>query len=777
MKIDFKSVFNKVFRTSKWRILNRILLAVVLLLLSCFLFAEFLFGSLPTVEELKHPKLHLASELYSSEGELIGKYFRENRTPVSLGEVTPYFYKGLIATEDVRFYDHQGVDWESNVAILWYLAKGDKRGGSTITQQLAKNLFKMRKNAKLGILANIPGVKLIVIKFKEWVTASRLEKTYSKDEILLLYINTVDFGSHAFGIKAAAKTFFDKDPINLTISESAVLVGLLKATTYYSPILHPSHALSRRNVVLSQMLKYNVITQEQHDNGIDEKVQLNFHVENQLEGAANLYFRSAVAHELQEWCKQNDYDLYTDGLKIYTTIDTRLQKHAEEAVIEHMTSLQKKFYKHWGDDKPWIDGAKKEIPGFLNTHIKYTTAYKSLNEKFKGNKDSIDYHLNQPHAMTIFTVEGVKDTLLSSYDSLAHYKKLLHCGFVTVDPNNGHVKTWVGGVDYNHFQYDHVYQSKRQPGSTFKPFIYATAIENGAGPCDTRVDKYVHHTYEEDGVQKVWDPRNSDRTFSGDTMTLRLAMARSVNSIAAQLTLEVSPDSVALMAKKCGVKSYLKPVPSVGLGSNDVDLLELVSAYSPFINGGKSKAPILITKITDSEGNVLVEFESKSEQVISEETAWLMSYMLRGTAEEYRGTSQALFQYAGLFSKNNVGGKTGTSSNFSDGWYVGVTKDLIGGVWVGADDRCVHFKTSGMGEGMRTALPVFGLFMEKVYKDDSSSIKRSLFPKEPFAISRPHDCRTKVIFAVDSTTIDSLDVEPLDTAYTPRTAAHRVMFE
>lgn len=355
---------------------------------------------------------------------------------------------------------------------------------------------------------------------------------------------------------------------------------------------------------------------------------------------------------------------------------------------------------------------------------------------------------------------------------------MLHCGFTSINPQNGHVLTWVGGIDYKNFQYDHVYQSKRQPGSTMKPFIYAAALDKGATPCDFRVDECFKYEYLEEGKKKRWEPRNSNREYSEDTVTLRYGMARSINSIAAQLTMEVSPDTVAAYANRCGIKSYLKPVPSVGLGSSDVNLLELVSAYVPFINGGKSYTPLLITHIEDKDGHIVVDFESDSKQVLNEETAWLMSYMLRGTVEEYKGTSQALFNYDGLFkSRNNIGGKTGTSSNFSDGWYVGVTNDLIAGTWVGAEDRSVHFTTSQTGEGMRTALPVFGRFMEKVYADSLSSVSYSKFPKEPFSISKPHDCRTKVILPLDSVLTDSLEIQIMDSldAYIP--SAHELMFD
>ncbi len=728
----------------------------LMFLLFFFLCLEFnflwLFGSVPTVKDLKNPKLATASEMYSQDGELIGRFFRENRTSVEMREVNPYFYKGLIATEDVRFYEHDGVDWQSNAAIIWYLIKGDKRGGSTITQQLAKNLFKMRKDTKKGLLSYIPGVDMVIIKIKEWSVAYKLENNYTKEEILLLYMNTVDFGSNSFGIKTASETFFNKKPHQLDIDECAVLIGLLKATTYYSPVLHPNHAKSRRDVVLSLMKKNKVISEQQYKEAIEKPLQLRYQLANQNQTTIP-YFKSAVAHELSAWCQENGYDLYADGLKIYTTIDSRLQKHAEAAVNKHMQRLQEKFDNHWKGENPWIDSQKKEIPNFLNTVVKQTEVYNRLKSRFAGNTDSIDKYLNIPHKMRVFSWSGQIDTVFTTMDSLAYYKKILHAGFVTMDPQNGFIKTWVGGIDYESFKYDHIYQSKRQPGSTFKPFVYATALSQGMSPCDKIVDELTTHHYEENGEKKSWTPKNANREYTGDTVRLRYALARSINTVAAKLTMQVTPDSVAQMAKKCGIKSELKPVPSIGLGSNDVYLLELTNSYLPFVNGGLNYKPTMVTRIVDKDGIEIANFVEEPKRVLTEENAWLMSYMLRGTTEEYKGTSQALFLYDGLFGNNHIGGKTGTSNNHSDGWYVGVTKNLVGGVWVGAEERSVHFRTGELGEAMRTALPIFGLFLESAYADPDG-LKRSPFDKEPGNIDRPHDCRTKV-YITDTLKIES----------------------
>ncbi|MCX6181284.1 MAG: transglycosylase domain-containing protein [Bacteroidetes bacterium] len=741
----------------KKKIYRYSILSVVFLYLVVQYNFLWLVGNMPSVSELKDPDLPVASEIYAADGQLIGKFFRENRSSVDMKSINPVFYKGLVATEDVRFYDHTGIDWKANGAIFWYMIKGDKRGGSTITQQLAKNLFKIRKVNK-GLLSYIPGVKTGNAKLKEWMTAKRLEENYSKDEILLLYMNTVDFGSNAFGINTAARTYFNKTPKQLSIDECAILIGLLKATTTYSPVLHPEKSLERRNVVLSLMKKHKVISDNEFKKAVEKPIALNFHIENS-EDCKVPYVRSAVAREISEWCSENGYDIYSDGLKIYTTIDMRMQQHAEEAVNEHMKSLQHKFDAQWANQNPWTDSKKQEIPGFLENAIKQTDAYRGLKKMWGENEDTIMHFLRQPHPCVIYTHDGYKKENISSMDSLAHYKKMLRCGFFTIDPNSGFIKTWVGGWNYKITKFDHIVQSKRQPGSTFKPFVYATAFEQGNGPCDTRVDKYIRHEYDEDGEHHVWTPHNANRVFSYDTLTLRQGMATSINSIAVQLTLECGPKNVAETAKNCGISSPLATVPSIGLGSNDVSLLELTSSYAPFINGGYRVKPVLVTHIVNQKGEEIARFTQNKERAISEETAWLMSYMLRGTVEENGGTSQALFQYP-IFGRNQMGGKTGTSNNYSDGWYVGVTSELIGGTWVGAEDRCIHFKTSSTGEGMRTALPVFGLFMSKVYADKKCALKPTMFPKEPFPIDKAHNCRVyvprkdTVVAVVDSLQID-----------------------
>jgi penicillin-binding protein 1A len=703
----------------------------------------FLFGASPSLEKLENPKTEQASELYTSDGVLVGKYFRENRSPVKYEKISPMLIKALVATEDVRFYNHSGIDPEAMMAILASAAKGDNRGGSTLTQQLAKNLYKIRTEKSKGVLGYIPGVSTLINKTKEWITAIKLERNYTKQEILTMYLNTVDFGSNSFGIKVAAKTFFSVTPDSLKTEEAAMLVGLLKAPTTYSPRFNPENALRRRNTVLAQMTKYRVISQPMYDSLSALPINLKYKVENHYDGPAT-YFRGAVSEYVRKWCSENGYDLYRDGLKIYTTIDSRLQTLAEQSVEKRMRDLQKKFNRHWGKNNPWVDEHDDEIPGFIEASIKRTDYYKALKKKYGNNQAALEAELHRPRQMKVFTWDNdslEKTMTMSPLDSLAYYKHFLHAGMVTMDPYTGQVKAWVGGINFKYFKYDHVQQAKRQPGSTFKPFVYVTAIDKGYSPCDRLQDKRVTINYVENGEAKSWSPHNADYHFSGANLTLRHAMGRSINSITAQLTEKVGWNTVAEYAKKLGIKSPIKPVPSVGLGSSDVSLFELVGAYGTFMNNGFRTEPMFVMRIEDRNGNVIHQFNPKQKKVISAETAWLMTYMLRGGMEEQGGTSQALWEYKLGWNKGNeIGGKTGTTSNHSDGWYVGVTKDLVTGVWVGGEDRSIHFRTSSMGEGSKTALPVFGIFMENVYKNPDLGYTFGRFPKPTVKIRKKYQC-------------------------------------
>lgn len=748
------------------------------LFIICYFFALqinflWLFGKIPSFESLENPKTSIASEIYTADGILLGKYYRENRSPVEYKQISKHVLNALVCTEDVRFEEHNGVDVLSAISAFWYNLKGDNRGASTITQQLAKNMFKTREGSSKGLLGYIPLLSTIIAKSKEWVVAIRLENSFSKKEIITMYLNTVDFGSNSFGIKVASKTYFSTSPDSLKIEQAAVLVGMLKATTFYHPKLNPKNSFRRRNIVLSQLHKYGFITAKQYDSLATLPLKLKYKVEKHDEGPGT-YFRGALSTFLEEWCAKNGYDLYSDGLKIHTTIDSRVQRHAEEALHERMAKLQRSFYVHWRGKNPWVDDRDMEIPGFIEKTIKRAPIYKSLKAKYKGDEKAIWAELNRPKKMTVFSWEGEKDTIFSSIDSLKYYKYFMHAGFLVLNHQTSEIMAWVGGVNFKYFKYDHVRQSRRQPGSTFKPFAYCAAIENGYYPCVKMMDVPVSVRYKEirkslcvkpddpkykdiPGEMKVWSPHNSDWVFTGDTMSLRRAMGKSVNSITSQITERVGWDKVVEIAHRLGIKSPLDTVPSICLGSSDVSIYELAGAYATFFNKGVSTEPYFVNYIEDKYGNLIHEFVPEQKQTLTEETAFLMLHMLKGGLEEPGGTAQNLFQF-NLFRGNEFAGKTGTSSNHSDGWFVGATKDLIGVSWVGGEDRSIHFRTSAMGEGSKTALPIFGMFMEKIYADESIGIKMGYFPKPKIKITKPYLCPTRLRPKPDTLNSDSLDV-------------------
>lgn len=740
----------------------RILYQICRILAIYFLLIElnflWLFGYSPGIVELKSPSYTVASEVYASDGSLLGRYYKENRSPIKYEEIPQNLIDALIATEDVRFYQHHGIDFQSLLSSVYSTATGDKRGASTITQQLAKNLFRTRSKSSQGLIRYVPGVSTVVYKTKEWLTALKLEMLYTKKEILEMYLNTVSFGNNTFGIQVASKKYFSKNPNLLKDEEAALMVGMLKATSTFNPITFPDKATDRRNVVLSQMFKSGFITKKEYNRLLKKPLKLNIS-EDDDDLSKDSYIRTAVANYLKEWCDENDIDLYSDGLKIYTSIDPIIQKHAEEAVEEWMKTLQKRFHNQWQDEIPWRDENGQEIPNFLETLSKRLPIYKKLIKKYDGNLDSIDVALNEKHRIKVFTWKGEKDTTFSTYDSLAYYAKILQAGLMSFDPVTGLVKAYVGGINHDYFKYDHVTQSKRQAGSTFKPFVYLTAIDNGYSPCDKFIDKPVTITYEEDGETKTWSPKNSDWKFSGKEMSLRWAMGKSCNSVTAQLTEAVGWENVVKYAKKLGIESPLKAVPSVGLGSNDVTVFEMVRAYGTFLNKGIKTEPLLVTRINDHDGKLIKDFVAEQERVISEETAWLMLYMFKGGMEEPGGTSQALWEFDLWQKGNEIGGKTGTTSNHSDGWYMGISKDLVTGVWVGADERSVHFKTSDYGEGSKTALPIYGKFMEKLYKDPKSGITFGKLPKPWGKIEKDYYCPTPRQPRVDTSIVDSTMVD------------------
>lgn len=701
-----------------------------------------LFGSLPDFKALENPDSELASELYSSDGFLLGTYARENRSPVSFEELSPNLVNALIATEDERFEDHSGIDLQAMIRVFVksILLGQDAGGGSTLSQQTAKNLFKTRTDASQGILSSVPGLRMLIIKTKEWIVATQLEKAYTKNEILTLYLNTSEFGSNAYGIKTAARTFFNKTPDTLNVQEAAVLVGLFKAPTYYSPVFNPENSLRRRNTVLYQMVKNDKLTEEEFDSLSKLPIELDYRVQNQNQGLAT-YFREIVKADLIKWSKEtlksdgSAYDLFGDGLKIYVTIDSRMQRYAEEAVAEHMADLQKAFYKEMGTRDPWIDENWQVIPNFIEEAVKRTEAYRLLKTRYGTDTDSINIKLNEKKRMKVFSWEGEKDTLMSTMDSMRYYKKFLQTGFMSMDPHSGHIKAWVGGIDHKYFKFDHVKQGKRQPGSTFKPFVYAAAIENGYSPCYSVIDQPVEVYIP---GQPAWSPSNADGKFSYEKMTIRQAMAESVNSVTAYMMKKLSPKIVMETARRLGITSDLEEVPSLALGVNDVSVFEMVGAFGTFVNKGEHTTPYYIDRIEDKNGNVIQQFTPKKKPAMSEEHAYLMLYMLRGGFEERGGTSQGV-PFA-LREGNELGGKTGTTQNASDGWYMGVSKDLVSGTWVGGDDRAIHFRSWTAGQGSKTARPIWVKFMSKVYADPSLGITKGPFQRPERPLSIEIDC-------------------------------------
>lgn len=732
-----------------------IILLFVSLLIAIDINFLWLFGDSPSISEILHPQPNIASEVYSEDGVLLGKYFYENRVPVHYSEISPLLIKTLVATEDERFYKHLGIDLYGSFSALIDAFRGNPRGASTITQQLVKNLYKTRGRNRNGILGKIPFCRVCIIKLKEMLNAFKLEIIFDKNDIVTLYLNTVDFGNNAFGIKTAAKTYFNTTPQKLKPEQCALLVGLLKATTTYNPVLNRKRSRDRRNVVLYQMKMHGIISPSEFDSLQKISLGLRLHFDKVNDGKA-FYFRQSLIEHLKPWLKKHGYDLYGDGLKIYTTVNSHMQQYAENAVSINMKRLQSMFDDHWIGRNPWVDSNDKEIPGFVDMIMRQSWEYRKLISQYQNNPDSIEFYVNKREKRVLFSWHGPVYKNISLKDAVEYNLRFLHAGFVAIDPQEGMVRAWVGGIDYKYFKFDHVQQSKRQPGSTFKAFVYTAAIDKGYDPCDSITDRSVIIKYRENGVKKSWSPHNADWNFSGQKITLKYAFARSLNSASVQLTEKIGWKKIIDYAKKMGIESPIDNVPSICLGVSDVSLLELVNAYCPLANGGYRVKPILVTKIEDRSGKVLIEFHSEKKKVLSDETAFLMQRLILGTMTEPFGTTQALYSYDLFRYNTDIGGKTGTSSNHSDGWFVGVTPKLVAGAWVGGEERCIHFRTSALGEGCKTALPIFGLFLEKALADRSLSYLRAKFPKK-MDTSREYTCFTRYIPPEpDSTLIDSI---------------------
>lgn len=717
-----------------------------------------LYGGMPSLAQLENPENDLSSTLYYANGEEMGKYFRTNRSQVSFENLSQELRTTLIISEDHRYFDHSGLDLIAYLRVAkGLLTFNPAGGGSTITQQLAKKLYATRGPEMEGSLARLGSVpRLLVSKTKEWIIAVQLEKTFTKEEIAALYLNTVDFGSNAFGIKAASETFFGKEASELNYQESATLIGLLQGVTRFNPVLNYDNSLSKRNEVLNKLERHGVLSQSYLDSLKALPIDLsNYKVASQNTGLAT-YFREVIKRDLLQFCRERDIDLFESGLRIYTTIDKDLQDYAEEAMSWWMDSLQTTFIESWDGKNPWVDENGEEIEGFLDIVVKRTDHYRKLVKNYGKDSDSIKIVLNTPKPMRVFSWGGEIDTVFSPMDSLKYYKRFLQAGFMAMDPHSGHIKAWVGGINYKYFKYDHVRQGKNQPGSTFKPIVYATAIENGYYPCYEVVDE--RRTYQTGGDPPTWSPENASMKFSGEPVTIRQGLARSLNSVTAKVMSLIGPGNVVDKGKSLGIESDLAPVLSLALGVSDVSVYELVGAYSAFANGGTWTKPFYISRIENKNGEIIQNFVPQQKQALSEQDAYLMLHMLQGTVEEEGGTARSLdWRWQLTRGDNEIGAKTGTTQNYSDGWFMGVTKDLVAGVWVGGDDRAIHFPSIKYGQGAYMALPIWAKFMSEVYDNDSLGYERGPFKKPRRALNVTLDCS---MYGLDNS--DSLLQKKLD---------------
>lgn len=693
-------------------------------------------GFMPTFEELENPKANLATEVYADGGELLGYIGIQNRSNVNYKDISPNMINALIATEDVRFREHSGIDARSLFRVLTKTILGGNRssgGGSTLTQQLAKNLFPREKKSAVGT---------VYAKLKEWIVAIKLERNYSKDEILSMYLNTVDYGSNAFGIKAASHTFFTKLPSELEVEEAAVLVGLLKAPTAYNPVRNPENALRRRNTVLAQMEKYGYLTHEQVEAKSAKPIKLKYTPQAHDEGIAT-YFREMLRNYMKDWCKThykpngNRYDVHKDGLRIYTTINYQMQKNAEEAVKEHFKYLQKEFFKHTKGyrDAPFTGISRADIEKYYLQAMKNSDRYRVLKEEGLSDKE-IKANFEQKTQMRVFTWNGDKDTVMSPWDSLQYYKYFLNTGMVSIEPQSGHVKVYVGGINYKHFKFDNAKLGRRQVGSTFKPYVYAAAMKDSdLSPCFEISNTPV--TFED---YDNWSPKNDNKSREGEMVSLKWALANSVNFVSAALIKDyTTPQSVINLVKQMGITTPMPAVPSICLGTADLSVMEMAEAMATFANKGVHKTPIFITKICDNKGMVLEVFNTKSNAALDEETAYLVLELMKGVVDS--GTGARLRYKYGI--QSTIAGKTGTTDNNSDGWFIGINPKLATAVWVGGELRSIHFRSTALGQGASMALPVYGLFMQKCEKNPKLNFYKGDFDRPP-SLEIDMDCSNYV---------------------------------
>lgn len=742
-------------KRSPFRIFRFIILGFVLAaILTVVTFVSSVVSNIPDLSEIENPQSDLSTQIYSADGVLIRSLYNEkHRINVPLNEISPHVLNALIATEDIRYYQHSGIDPQAIMAILKDMAKGKKtRGGSTITMQLARNMYD-----KIG------RERTIFRKAAEMITAVILERKFTKEEIITYYLNTVSFVGNTYGIQNGSRIFFQKDASELNKEEAALLVGLLKGPGTYNPIRHYERGLARRNTIIEQMQKYGFVEKPEADSLKELPINLSqFRKDDHNVGLAP-YFTEHLRGWMSDWCKENGYDLYRDGLRVYTTIDSRMQRHAEDAMKEHLAGFQRIFYKHIKNREPW-----KRDTTILTRLMTRSERYNKGRSAGKT-REEIEKEFRTKIPMTVFEwnnpkdslpeLRGAVDTLFSPWDSLKYYSRFLETGFMSIDPHTGHVKTWVGGIDHRFFQYDHVHLGKRQVGSTFKPFVYTAAFDNGYSPCTKELNQPVYF-YNEEG-ELSWAPKNADGKVGG-YMTLRRGLATSTNLITARLMKAIGAEVVCQYAYNMGIQSNMECVPSLALGTSDLSVFELTGAYATFVNKGVWNEPIFVTRIEDKNGNIIETFKGEQREAIDQTTAYLMLNMLMGVVDEPGGTGGRLrFVYK---FRNQMGGKTGTTQNHSDGWFMGVTPHLVCGVWVGCAERNIRFRSIQHGQGAAMALPIYGKFMQKLYGDPAIGLPTTPFVK-PTSLDIELNCDRYVepsFFTSDSSGTDSRSVLDFD---------------
>ncbi len=722
-----------------------------------FLFASWgLLGSMPSFEELENPDSNLATEVISSDGQILGKFYSENRSQIKFSDLPPHLVDALVSTEDERFFKHSGIDFRRTTSAA--LSAGTRGGASTITQQLAKLLF--HGEGSRFILFRI------IQKGKEWIIATRLERQYTKQEIIAMYLNKADFVNTAVGIRSAAKVYFGKEPKDLTIDESAMLVGMLNNPSYFNPLRRLEKTQERRDIVLKQMERNGFLTEKEKKTFQAKPIKLDFQPESHKEGTAT-YFREYLRDYLKTWSKENkkpdgsEYDIYRDGLKIYTTIDSRIQKYAEEAVTMHLSNLQQEFFAESKSNKnaPFVNISKDETDRIMMRAMKASERWRLMKAQ-DISEENIIKSFDVKTDMKVFTYKGERDTVMTPRDSIRYFKSFLQTGVMSMEPRTGHIKAWVGGINYKYFQYDHVGQGARQVGSTFKPFVYATAIEQlNMSPCDSIIDGPFTIPQGRHNVTKSWSPNNSDHKFRG-MVTLKQALALSINTVSAKLIDKVGPAAVVTLTKKLGVESEIPEQASIALGAVEITVRDMVAAYSTFANQGIYIKPLFITRIEDKNGLSIYEPIPESHDVLNKDIAFAVIKLLQGVTESGSGARlrtsgggngyNRVTGYPYAFT-NPIAGKTGTSQNQSDAWFMGMVPNLVTGVWVGNEDRSAHFKRITYGQGATAALPIWGILMKKVYADKDLDISKSDFER-PANLSIKVDCWVPAV--KDSTTYD-----------------------